>query len=155
MLFVKPNVLLFFVVFGFGYWIFNFSVVSVFLKMKSRFPFRFWQNNWNSQGITSWFLWRSAYLTRLGSWRLRLQVPLDWLKTLMFGRDTSRFEWFRVFFWRHFLYPVIPCCCCFVVCLVYNTLLFYIIVVFLSFCDDCVCCLLLNNLIRSKENRRI
>uniref|UniRef100_A0A915HWB9 FAD/NAD(P)-binding domain-containing protein n=1 Tax=Romanomermis culicivorax TaxID=13658 RepID=A0A915HWB9_ROMCU len=44
------------------------------------------------KGITSWFLWRSAYLTRLGSWRLRLQVPLDWLKTLLFGRDTSRFD---------------------------------------------------------------
>lgn len=44
-----------------------------------------------TQGFSSWVLWRSAYLTRLGSWRLRLQVPLDWLKTLLFGRDTSRF----------------------------------------------------------------
>ncbi|KAG8175324.1 hypothetical protein JTE90_002869 [Oedothorax gibbosus] len=43
------------------------------------------------QGFTSWFLWRSAYLTRLGSWRLRMQVPIDWLKTLLFGRDTSSF----------------------------------------------------------------
>lgn len=44
-----------------------------------------------TQGFTSWFLWRSAYLTRLGSWRLRMQVPIDWLKTLLFGRDTSHF----------------------------------------------------------------
>jgi len=44
------------------------------------------------KGITSWFLWRSAYLTRLGSWRLRMQVPLDWIKTFLFGRDTSRFD---------------------------------------------------------------
>lgn len=44
------------------------------------------------QGFPSWFLWRSAYLTRLGSWRLRMQVPLDWTKTLFFGRDVSRFE---------------------------------------------------------------
>lgn len=43
------------------------------------------------QGFPSWFLWRSAYLTRLGSWRLRMQVPLDWTKTLLFGRDISRF----------------------------------------------------------------
>lgn len=43
------------------------------------------------QGIPSWFLWRSAYLTKLGSWRLRMQVPMDWSKTLMFGRDTSLF----------------------------------------------------------------
>ncbi|GBL78024.1 putative NADH dehydrogenase [Araneus ventricosus] len=43
------------------------------------------------QGFTSWLLWRSAYLTRLGSWRLRMQVPIDWLKTLLFGRDTSSF----------------------------------------------------------------
>ncbi|GIY26381.1 internal alternative NAD(P)H-ubiquinone oxidoreductase A2, mitochondrial [Caerostris darwini] len=42
------------------------------------------------RGFTSWLLWRSAYLTRLGSWRLRMQVPIDWLKTLLFGRDTSR-----------------------------------------------------------------
>lgn len=44
------------------------------------------------QGFPSWFLWRSAYLTQLGSWRLRMQVPLDWTKTLLFGRDISRFE---------------------------------------------------------------
>ena len=43
------------------------------------------------QGVPSWFLWRSAYLTRLGSWRLRMQVPMDWSKTLMYGRDVSRF----------------------------------------------------------------
>lgn len=44
------------------------------------------------QGFTSWLVWRSAYLTRLGSWRLRMQVPLDWTKTLLYGRDISRFE---------------------------------------------------------------
>ncbi|KAL5017674.1 hypothetical protein ScPMuIL_007263 [Solemya velum] len=43
------------------------------------------------RGFTSWLLWRSAYLTRLGSWRLRWQVPMDWLKTLIYGRDISRF----------------------------------------------------------------
>ena len=43
------------------------------------------------KGFHSWLLWRSAYLTRLGSWKLRLQVPMDWSKTLIFGRDISRF----------------------------------------------------------------
>ena len=47
--------------------------------------------NMKLQGVPSWFLWRSAYLTRLGSWRLRMQVPIDWLKTLIYGRDISRF----------------------------------------------------------------
>lgn len=42
-------------------------------------------------GWKSWFAWRSAYLTELGSWRLRMQVPIDWLKTLLVGRDVSRF----------------------------------------------------------------
>ena len=42
-------------------------------------------------GFHSWILWRSAYTTRLGSWRLRMQVPIDWTKTFFFGRDTSRF----------------------------------------------------------------
>lgn len=42
-------------------------------------------------GWKAWFIWRSAYLTKLGSWRLRMQVPLDWLKTMIVGRDVSRF----------------------------------------------------------------
>lgn len=43
------------------------------------------------RGVVSWFLWRSAYLTKLGSWRNRLQVPMDWLRTLLFGRDITNF----------------------------------------------------------------
>lgn len=43
------------------------------------------------KGLLSFMIWRSAYLTKLGSWRLRLQVPIDWTKTLLFGRDISRF----------------------------------------------------------------
>lgn len=43
------------------------------------------------KGFHSWVLWRSAYLTRLGSWKLRMQVPIDWMKTFLFGRDTSQF----------------------------------------------------------------
>ena len=43
------------------------------------------------KGFHSWLIWRSAYLTRLGNWKLRFQVPIDWSKTLIFGRDISRF----------------------------------------------------------------
>lgn len=43
------------------------------------------------KGFHSWVLWRSAYLTRLGSWKLRMQVPFDWMKTFFFGRDSSQF----------------------------------------------------------------
>jgi NADH:ubiquinone reductase (non-electrogenic) len=42
-------------------------------------------------GWISWFLWRSAYLTQLGFWRNRIQVPADWARTLIFGRDTTTF----------------------------------------------------------------
>ncbi|ETV86308.1 hypothetical protein, variant 2 [Aphanomyces astaci] len=42
-------------------------------------------------GWKAWLVWRSAYLTKLGSWRLRLQVPLDWFKAMVVGRDVSRF----------------------------------------------------------------
>ncbi|CAK4111107.1 unnamed protein product [Aphanomyces euteiches] len=42
-------------------------------------------------GWQAWFVWRSAYLTKLGSWRLRLQVPIDWIKAMVVGRDVSRF----------------------------------------------------------------
>lgn len=42
-------------------------------------------------GFKSWLLWRSVYMTKLGSWRNRMQVPFDWARTFFFGRDTSRF----------------------------------------------------------------
>uniref|UniRef100_M4BVM5 Uncharacterized protein n=1 Tax=Hyaloperonospora arabidopsidis (strain Emoy2) TaxID=559515 RepID=M4BVM5_HYAAE len=48
-------------------------------------------DNITLSGWKAWFLWRSAYLTKLGSWRLRLQVPLDWLKAIVVGRDVSKF----------------------------------------------------------------
>jgi len=43
------------------------------------------------KGWLSWVIWRSAYLTKLGTWRLRMQVPIDWFKTFFMGRDISRF----------------------------------------------------------------
>jgi NADH:ubiquinone reductase (non-electrogenic) len=42
-------------------------------------------------GFAAFLIWRGGYLTKLGSWRNRLQVPFDWLKTLLFGRDVSQF----------------------------------------------------------------
>lgn len=42
-------------------------------------------------GFMTWLLWRSVYMTKLGSWRNRMQVPYDWARTFFFGRDTSRF----------------------------------------------------------------
>ena len=41
------------------------------------------------RGAAAWLLWRSAYLTRLGRWRNRLQVPADWARAAIFGRDTT------------------------------------------------------------------
>ncbi|OAY83538.1 internal alternative NAD(P)H-ubiquinone oxidoreductase A1, mitochondrial-like [Ananas comosus] len=41
-------------------------------------------------GFISWFIWRSAYLTRVISWRNRFYVAINWLTTLIFGRDISR-----------------------------------------------------------------
>lgn len=41
-------------------------------------------------GFVSWFIWRSAYLTRVVSWRNRLYVAINWATTLVFGRDISR-----------------------------------------------------------------
>lgn len=41
-------------------------------------------------GIGAWFTWRSAYLTRLGSWKKRIETAVNWSLTLLFGRDTSR-----------------------------------------------------------------
>ncbi|QCD84298.1 internal alternative NAD(P)H-ubiquinone oxidoreductase A2, mitochondrial-like [Vigna unguiculata] len=41
-------------------------------------------------GFVSWMIWRSAYLTRVLSWRNRLYVAVNWATTLVFGRDNSR-----------------------------------------------------------------
>lgn len=41
-------------------------------------------------GFVSWLIWRSAYLTRVVSWRNRLYVVVNWATTLVFGRDNSR-----------------------------------------------------------------
>ncbi|XP_055829637.1 internal alternative NAD(P)H-ubiquinone oxidoreductase A1, mitochondrial-like [Solanum dulcamara] len=41
-------------------------------------------------GFTSFFLWLSAYLTRVMSWRNKFYVLINWLTTLVFGRDISR-----------------------------------------------------------------
>ncbi|XVF19850.1 hypothetical protein REPUB_Repub11eG0146400 [Reevesia pubescens] len=41
-------------------------------------------------GFVSWFIWRSAYLTRVVSWRNRFYVAINWLTTFVFGRDISR-----------------------------------------------------------------
>ncbi|KAJ8644003.1 hypothetical protein MRB53_005751 [Persea americana] len=41
-------------------------------------------------GFISWFIWRSAYLTRVVSWRNRFYVAINWATTFVFGRDISR-----------------------------------------------------------------
>ncbi|KAF7833776.1 internal alternative NAD(P)H-ubiquinone oxidoreductase A1, mitochondrial-like [Senna tora] len=41
-------------------------------------------------GFVSWFIWRSAYLTRVVSWRNRFYVAINWATTLVFGRDISK-----------------------------------------------------------------
>jgi NADH dehydrogenase FAD-containing subunit len=39
----------------------------------------------------AYLFWRSAYLTRLVSFKNKVLVLFDWLKTSVFGRDLSRF----------------------------------------------------------------
>jgi NADH:ubiquinone reductase (non-electrogenic) len=42
-------------------------------------------------GWLEFIAWRSVYLTRLGSWKNKMMVPYNWLKTLIWGRDVSFF----------------------------------------------------------------
>jgi len=41
-------------------------------------------------GFLSFFIWRSAYITRVVSWRNRFYVFINWITTVVFGRDISR-----------------------------------------------------------------
>jgi NADH:ubiquinone reductase (non-electrogenic) len=43
------------------------------------------------RGLTTWIFWRSAYLTKLVSLKNKILVIFDWIKTMVFGRDISRF----------------------------------------------------------------
>jgi len=42
-------------------------------------------------GFKTFILWRSAYLTKLVSFKNKLLVVFDWTKTFLFGRDVSNF----------------------------------------------------------------
>lgn len=43
------------------------------------------------RGFSTWIFWRSAYLTKLVSWKNKILVVFDWMKAFIFGRDSSRF----------------------------------------------------------------
>ena len=47
--------------------------------------------NVKGSGYLTWLFWRSAYLTRLVSIKNKILVMFDWTKTIIFGRDISRF----------------------------------------------------------------
>jgi NADH:ubiquinone reductase (non-electrogenic) len=47
--------------------------------------------NVQSGGTATYIFWRSAYLTRLVSFKNKVLVLFDWLKTWIFGRDLSKF----------------------------------------------------------------
>ena len=42
------------------------------------------------KGSIGWLLWRGIYFSKQVSWRNRLLIALDWLRTAMLGRDISR-----------------------------------------------------------------
>eukprot|EP01080_Neovahlkampfia_damariscottae_P012131 gene12131-5622_t len=43
------------------------------------------------KGFISWFLWRSAYLTKTVSLKNKMLIPINWTKTFLFGRDITKF----------------------------------------------------------------
>lgn len=47
--------------------------------------------NVQGKGFGTWLFWRSAYLTKLMSWKNKTLVVVDWLRTFFFGRDISQF----------------------------------------------------------------
>lgn len=44
-----------------------------------------------AHGYATWLFWRSVYFTKLVSFKNKVLVLFDWLKTNIFGRDISRF----------------------------------------------------------------
>jgi NADH:ubiquinone reductase (non-electrogenic) len=48
-------------------------------------------DDFQGQGRAAWLFWRSAYLTRIVSLKNKVLVLIDWMKAMIFGRDTSQF----------------------------------------------------------------
>lgn len=48
--------------------------------------------NMKLRGWISWFVWRSAYLTKLVSIKNKILVPFDWLKAIIFGMFKEYFN---------------------------------------------------------------
>jgi NADH:ubiquinone reductase (non-electrogenic) len=48
-------------------------------------------DSYKGRGWTTWLFWRSAYLTRLVSFKNKVLVLFDWVKARLFGRDISQF----------------------------------------------------------------
>eukprot|EP01112_Ceratiomyxa_fruticulosa_P023714 TRINITY_DN9197_c0_g1_i1.p1 TRINITY_DN9197_c0_g1~~TRINITY_DN9197_c0_g1_i1.p1 ORF type:complete len:483 (+),score=85.11 TRINITY_DN9197_c0_g1_i1:207-1655(+) len=65
----------------------NLGMLAYIGKYKSIFDTEFVKFS----GFTAWLGWRSAYFTRLGTIKGKLQVPIDWTKTFIFGRDVTNF----------------------------------------------------------------
>ncbi len=47
--------------------------------------------NVKGRGFATWLFWRSAYLSKLMSWKSKMLVIQDWVRTFLFGRDISHF----------------------------------------------------------------
>lgn len=43
------------------------------------------------KGFLAFLLWRAAYWTKQVSWVNRMLIPMYWFKSMLFGRDISRF----------------------------------------------------------------
>jgi len=48
-------------------------------------------NYFKGTGLISWVLWRSVYFTRLELVKNKFQVPFEWLRTFVWGRDVTTF----------------------------------------------------------------
>lgn len=47
--------------------------------------------NVKGRGFATWLFWRSAYVTKLMSFKSKMLVLQDWFRTFLFGRDISHF----------------------------------------------------------------
>lgn len=49
-------------------------------------------SNFTFSGTFTWWIWRTVYLSKLLSWRKKLEVALDWTINLFLSRDISKIE---------------------------------------------------------------
>eukprot|EP01088_Endostelium_zonatum_P013692 TRINITY_DN2844_c0_g1_i1.p1 TRINITY_DN2844_c0_g1~~TRINITY_DN2844_c0_g1_i1.p1 ORF type:complete len:730 (-),score=173.64 TRINITY_DN2844_c0_g1_i1:36-2225(-) len=68
---------------------FNYKHLGSFAYIGSDRAVGEFSNKYTVQGIGAWWLWRSVYWSMQYSWKNKVSIAMDWMRTSLFGRDVT------------------------------------------------------------------